>query len=360
VIADTSKSFSVSAWVELTDNAVSHRAVEQVGAAASAFVVEYDKISNAWKFTAPSPDGVTLPGATSTTTPRLRTWTHLAGTYDSASKELKLYVNGVLEKTTTAITTWNATGSMRIGYSWAGSLSEVQAWNRVISAAEVFSLVDPLRVGKVGEWKMDEVGPGPAFDSSNLLHDLTFFNGAVVPPGGSGHTNSGLLLDGVNDYAATSAQVLHTDQSFTVSVWARPATIAIDQTFVAQQSTGSRAGFSLGFSPSSAGVWRFRMHASPTDTTTGAVATAPATTVTTAFHHLVGVFDAQKAELRLYVDGVLKATTPLVAPWQPWDATGPVLIGRHHDATTGTEFTAGSLDEVRVYQGVVADVTRIP
>jgi len=34
-----------------------------------------------------------------------------------------------------------------------------------------------------------------------------------------GHTR---LLDGIDDYAAPDAQVLHTDQSFTVSVWVAP------------------------------------------------------------------------------------------------------------------------------------------
>jgi hypothetical protein len=359
VIADTSKSFSIAAWVKLDDNAVSHRAVEQIGATASAFVLEFDKASGAWKITAPSADGTATPGATSTSIPRLHAWTHLAGTYDSASKELKLYVNGVLERTATAITTWNATGALRIGYSWAGSLAEIQAWDRVVSAAEVFELSDPIEVGRVGEWHMDEVGPGPAFDASGLIHDLSFVNGAIVPPSGAGQSGTGLQLDGVNDYAATDTQVVHTDQSFTVSVWARPTSATVEQTFVSQQSAGVHGGFSLGLSPGATPVWRFRMHTSSGATAGVTSAAAPATSPTTAFHHLVGVFDAQRQEIRLYIDGALKTTTAMIAGWQPWDAAGPLLLGRDHNGAAGSEFTGGSLDEVRIYQGVVADVTRI-
>jgi hypothetical protein len=230
----------------------------------------------------------------------------------------------------------------------------------VLSAAEVFALCDPIGVGNVGEWHMDEVGPGPAFDASPMAHDLTFFNGALIPASGAGQRGTGLRLDGVDDYAAPDVQVLHTDQSFTVSVWARPTTIAATQTLVSQQSTGTSAGFSILLGNESGGVWKFRMHASPTDTANTTIASAPATAVTTAYHHLIGVFDAQKVEMRLYVDGALKATTAMNALWQPWDATGPLLIGRHHNGSAGAEFTAGDLDEVRVYQGVVADVTRIP
>jgi len=362
MLADTSKSFSVAAWVKLADNTVSHRVLDQVGTTSSnsAFVLEYDKTANAWKFTAPTADGSAFPGATSTSTPRLNTWTHLTGTYDSAAKELKLYVNGTLEKTATGITTWDANGALRIGSSWAGAVSEVQVWNRVISAMEVFDLSDPIKVGEVGEWHMDEIGLGPTFDSSDLAHDLTFYNGASIPASGAGQTGTGLRLDGQDDYAAPDGQVLHTDQSFAVSVWARPATTAVDQTLVSQQNDGLHGGFSLYLGSENGGVWKFRMHASPTDTTNTTFAVAPALNVTTSFHHLVGVFDAQKREMRLYVDGVLKATTPMNALWLPWDASGPLLLGRHQSGTAGSEFTEGDLDEIRVYQGVVANVNRIP
>jgi hypothetical protein len=359
VLANTSKSFSVAAWVKLADNTVSHRALEQVDATGgnSAFALEYDQSTNAWKFTAPTADGSAFPGATSTSTPRLNTWTHLVGTYDSAAKTLELYVNGTLENTATGITTWAANGALRIGASWTGAISEVQVWNRVISAAEVFDLSDPIKVGRVGDWHMDEVGFGPAFDSSDLAHDLTFFNGASIPASGAGQTGTGLRLDGVDDYAAPDGQVLHTDQSFTVSVWARPSSSVGQQTFVSQASAGALSGFALKYGDTSGGQWKFRMYASATDSTNTTFATTPAVDVTTTFHHLVGVFDAQKREIRLYVDGVLKATTAMNALWQPWDATGPLQIGRN---TAGSELTTGDLDEVRVYQGVVADVTRIP
>jgi hypothetical protein len=361
VLADTSKSFSVAAWVKLADNTVSHRAIEQVGTTgSSAFALEYDRTTNAWKFTAPTADGSAFPGATSTSTPRLDTWTHLVGTYDSAAGTLRLYVNGTLETTVTGITTWAANGALRIGASWTGAIGEVQVWNRVLSAAEVFDLSDPIEVGRVGEWHMDEIGPGPAFDSSDLAHDLTFYNGASIPASGAGQTGTGLRLDGVDDYAAPDGQVLHTDQSFTVSVWTRPTTIAVNQVFVSQQSVGGLDGFALYFGSENGGVWKFRKYASSTDSTNTTLAVAPAVDVTTTFHHLVGVFDAQKREMRLYVDGMLQATSPMNAAWQPWDATGPLLIGRDQDGTGAFSFTNGDLDEVRVYQGVVADVSRIP
>lgn len=362
VLANTANSFSVAAWVKLTDLRATHHVLAQVDASPT-FVLEYSLGDGIWKLTAPSADGTQFPGPGSETVrPRAGTWTHLAGTYDPVAHEMRLYINGALAATEGGITVRAGSGALRIGSGgFAGSIAEVQVWNRVISAAEVFALVDPIAVGRVGEWHMDEVGPGPAFDASPMAHDLTFFNGASIPASGAGELGTGLRLDGVDDFAATSSQVLHTDQSFTVSAWTRPVSSTVAQSFVSQDSTGAAGGFSLGYAPDSGGLWRLRMHASAGDTSDAhaTIATTAATGVTTAFHHLVGVFDAQNLELRLYVDGALKTTTAMNAAWQPWDATGRLAIGRNQPGAL-VEFTRGDLDEVHVYQGVVTDVTRIP
>jgi Concanavalin A-like lectin/glucanases superfamily len=375
-LLDASRSLTVAAWVRLADRTTGHVAASQLGSGGGGVSLEYTAGTDRWELVTSGATGAVTGRAVSTVVPAVGVWTQLAGTYDSATKTARLYVGGRPQGSAAGVVD-GAAGPLRIGTGhgapFAGSLSDVRVWDRMLSDAEVAELADPTGLANagtdnVGRWLVEPEtcfgDPTICADTSRYAHDIALTGDVAVTD--DGQVGSGLTYAGQNGVASSTdpatgapGAVLHTDQSFTVSVWARPTTIAVDQTFVAQQSTGSRAGFSLGFSSSSAGVWRFRMHASPTDTTTGAVAIAPATGVTTAFHHLVGVFDAQKAELRLYVDGVLKATTPLVAPWQPWDATGPVLIGRHHDATTGTEFTAGSLDEVRVYQGVVADVTRI-
>ena len=82
---------------------------------------------------------------------------------------------------------WKATGPLTIGRSrwndratdfWAGDIADVQVWNRVLFDDEITEMTDPLRVGGVGEWHMDSIGPGPDFDSSCYFHDLTFFGGA--------------------------------------------------------------------------------------------------------------------------------------------------------------------------------------
>ena len=75
---------------------------------------------------------------------------------------------------------------------YRGAIADVQVWNRVISSAEVFAMVDPISVGNVGEWHMDEVGPGPAFDASVMARDLNFYGGAEIPASGAGQAGTGL------------------------------------------------------------------------------------------------------------------------------------------------------------------------
>lgn len=361
VLTNPAGSFSVAAWVKLNDVTKTHNILATADTPTT-FMLEYSLASSVWKMTAESADGTQFPGPVATSPVRVGTWTHLAGTYDAAAHEMKIYVNGALETTATGITVRNGGGILKIGtQQFAGSIADVQVWNRVVSAAEVFALVDPLAVGQVGEWHMDEVGPGPAFDASPLAHDLTFFGGATIPASGAGHVGTGLRLDGLDDFAVTSGQVLHTDQSYTVSAWVRPSTASVAQTFVSQDSGGSLGGFSLKYGADAGGQYKFRIYASATDSADAHTTFCNALMAdpTTAFHHLVGVFDAEKREARLYVDGVLKQATAMNAAWQPWDAAGPLAIGRHQQGP-GVEFTKGDVDEVFVYQGVVTDVTRIP
>jgi Concanavalin A-like lectin/glucanases superfamily len=379
VIPDTSKSFSIAAWVKLGDDTATRAALTQSGNNNSAFILEYVKFgtTRVWKFTAPAADSssTTYPGANGASTPQAGVWTHLVGTYDSAAQTMRLYVNGSLDGTATGVVTWKAGGAMRIGDGWSGSLAEVQVWNRVLSAGEVFDLSDPIRVGAVGYWAMSDVGPGPTYDASALAHDINFYpqptGGPQIPPGGSGQTGTGLSLDGLDDYAATDfdpdhIQVLHTDQSFTVSAWvwinAGTDMAAMNRTAVAQDGTNV-SGFFLGYANIGGNVkWKFGLpradQLSPGNDdafSTNALTSTDQGTWT----HLVGVYNAQTGTISLYVNGALAGTGTRTAG-AAWDATGTLTIGRGRWAGQQVDFWPGNIDEVRVYQGAVTNISQIP
>lgn len=331
-VLDTSRSFSVAAWVRLEDTATSRPLVTQTGA----FSMEFAAASGRFAF----------GGAQSATSPRAGVWTHVAASYDSASGRVRLYVDGRLEETRTGIVLADSSASTWIGRGnsahFEGELAEVQMWNRMITDGEAAALSDPLLVSRVGDWRFEEIGPGPAFDSSDMLRDLNFYGGATVPSATCRNQGTCLELDGIDDYASPDTPILRTDQSFTVSGWVKASSGTHQQMFVSQ-------GFELSYSPDSGGRWVLAMP--DADGATGrTTATAAVTDPTASFFHLVGVFDAQRREVRIYVDGQLRQATAMNAAWQPWAAVEPLMIGRTAE---------GQIDDVRLYQGVVTDITRI-
>ncbi|MGW2397780.1 LamG-like jellyroll fold domain-containing protein [Kitasatospora sp. NPDC001664] len=139
---DTGKSFTVSAWVNLTDLTKGSTFVSQSGTVSNGFQLYYSSWAKAFAFghvTADDSNGVynsAYGPATGSTAPRTNTWYHLAGVYDAVSKKLTLYINGNPAATTDYTgTTWNATGTVQIGRRLyqggfgdylAGSISDVQ------------------------------------------------------------------------------------------------------------------------------------------------------------------------------------------------------------------------------------------
>lgn len=152
VLADTSKSFSVSAWVRLDPVAAAGNnnvVVSQPGLESSAFYLEYQQ--NGWAFRVRAADGY---GTLSTAkvpanlgdTPR---WVHLVGVYKRPRNldqaVVQLYVDGELAAETSAKAgAFQATEQLQIGASrWTGSANNFLAG--VVDEVRVFpGAVDPL------------------------------------------------------------------------------------------------------------------------------------------------------------------------------------------------------------------------
>lgn len=361
-LLNTAKSFSVSAWAKLESKGVDQTVVASMGSQYGAFYLYYVGATDRWLMLVPSRETengqVTWWQARSTSVPQVGVWTHLAGTYDSAAKTLRLYVNGKLEGTVTGVTTFDTSGEVRVGRGGApfkGSVADVLLWDRKIANTEVFDLADPMTTGRAGEWDFEEIGSDSATDTSGMFRDLSLSDDAEIPVGG-GRPGSALRLHGPYAYAAVDGSALRTDQSFTVAAWVRTEDLARAQTFVSQRGIGVAPGFSLAYDPAGGGRWVWSIPASATDTTHVTSASVGVVTPTT-YHHVTGVLDAQSRLARLYVDGELKATVPMNAAWQPWQADGELVVGR---APLGAVPNGHNwVDGVRLYQGVVSDVSRI-
>ncbi|MGW5658681.1 LamG-like jellyroll fold domain-containing protein [Streptomyces sp. NPDC003758] len=162
-VLDTTTSYTVSAWVKMSSLPTHNAAVvAQTGTTNSAFMLQYNYAhTNAplWGLVDTSKDATspTFPAAYSSGAATSNTWTHLVGVYDSTTSAMKLYVNGTLSGSGgTNTTPWAATGPLTIGqdkYAGAtsdalpGSVSNVQVYQRALSASEVSSLYGKGRTG---------------------------------------------------------------------------------------------------------------------------------------------------------------------------------------------------------------------
>ena len=150
-VLDTTGSFSVSAWVNMTTAAAWEAAVSQDASQASAFQLQYDANTSGWAFgrkdadvVSPNPIRAVSSGDAAT-----GTWQFLTGTYDAATGTMTLYVNGTAQGTATDTTPYAADRPLVIGRGqyggsptdfFAGSISDVQAYQRVLSPSEIAAL----------------------------------------------------------------------------------------------------------------------------------------------------------------------------------------------------------------------------
>jgi hypothetical protein len=374
-VLDTSRNFTVSAWVKLTGTGGNRTVVAADGTRNSSFLVQYAANVNHWSLTIPNADadGWTAVRAVGSSVPAVGVWTQLTGVYDSVTGGVRLYVNGALDGQTTGAHVFAATGAFTIGRAknhgqpvdlWPGTVSDVRVWDRALSDQEAARLADPrdpanLVRDTAGNWLFDEGNGAMAFDSSAYFNDLTISLDPSVAWTADGHTGTALSLNG-SGAAQTDRPVLYTDQSFTVSAWVKLTASTLPGgtlTAVSQDGT-SISGFYLGYRQHPGPSWCFLMR--PADTTAGDAAAA-CTTATTAdlntWLHLTGVYDASTGKLALYVGGTRVDDGTATLPGR-WTASGPLAVGRAlwTPATGGpavkADYWVGAVDDVTLYVGV--------
>ncbi|MEZ0110824.1 PKD repeat protein [Catenulispora sp. EB89] len=146
---DTTKSFSVSAWVNLASATSAATAVGQDGTQNSGFQLQYDAQDNKWNFARADSDVTNTPSsyrALSSAAPTLNAWTHLVGTFDQPSGTMTLYVNGAVQGTATDNSSFPAGGPLTIGRAlwngaqtdlFPGSIADVRVYSQALSATQV-------------------------------------------------------------------------------------------------------------------------------------------------------------------------------------------------------------------------------
>ncbi|NJP45600.1 LamG-like jellyroll fold domain-containing protein [Actinacidiphila epipremni] len=160
---DTSRSYTVSAWVELGSTAATIGAVSQGTVNHQAFYLGYQQPTHSWYFQTTTGDATdtTLVAATGGTrdatgkeqSPTTGVWTLITGVYDADTDTQTLYVDGVAANKAAVNPTpvYNAGGRLNIGGNatigsttpynqWNGSIADVRAYPVALTPDEVHHL----------------------------------------------------------------------------------------------------------------------------------------------------------------------------------------------------------------------------
>ncbi|MFD4670518.1 LamG-like jellyroll fold domain-containing protein [Lentzea sp. NPDC058450] len=342
-VLDTARGITVSAWVRLGGGAVDRTVVSQQGGVESAFRLGFDADTRRWTFAVAEKDaagsaqrtvrsqGLAVVGA----------WTHLTGTYDDVSGEVRLYVDGAVQERVPVVKKgFSADGELWIGKAlrggvaaeaWQGDLMEMRAWNRAVTAQEAREIAAGV---EVGHWMFNEGNGSTAIDSSPYAHDMrltgaTWSSGAVGP---------GVRFGGAGS-ASTGEAVLYTDQSFTVDVWARVDAAGTPGTVVAQRGPSGVEPFALRYD----GVrWSAEIPDAAVNPTK--VWRAKGDAVAGVWTHLVATYDANARTLSLEVGyrDTAEVRKSTVARVSGWNSDGVLTVGQG---------LVGGVDELEIVQG---------
>ncbi len=371
-VVDTTKSFTVAAWVRLDQTSSNQTILSQAGSLAAGFQL-YHSSTYGWVFNRHATDTTnpTIIRARSAYTPMPYVWTHLAGVYDATNQQIKLYVNGVLDATlgTASFTTpWNATGPLTIGrlkYNGGyqeyldGKVDQVQVWDRVAGAdeiAELVHLVDPVsglaRPALIGQWKLDETAGTMADDATPYNKDLTLQAGAAwaVDP----ERGNVLRLDGGSTgWATASGRQIDATGSFTLTAWVKPTNPADNGIVLAAPGTYENSyQVELG----GTGLWSYYRHAQDASGSSWTKVASDDTAESGVWTHLAVVYDAPAQRMLLYVNGVRQGAEGGVPYTTAWQTAKAINVGWAID--NGAPHVAyaaeGLYDDIRVYAGVMS------
>ena len=376
-VVDTSGSFTVSAWVKVTDTGVSRAAVSQDGSYIGGFSLGL--YGGQWTFKTATKDapGYLWQSAVSTQPVVAGTWTHLTGVYNMAAHTQTVYVNGVPSAAITVPAAPTATGPLEFGrilwkglYAdpWQGTLDDVRVWNRALSAVEAAEVAadTPVTTGVPAKavWSLDDTGSTMTgtTEATDAAVTGTVTTGVAGAVGGAAHF-------GANSYARTARPQIDGTRSFSVSAWVRLPGIAAGDTkprMAVTQNGVHNNEFSLYYS-AYAQKWVFGRYTEDSSTATLVYANQPTCTegslvgtdkvpcigpTTGEWTHLVGVSDATAHRDQLFVNGYLVSTSTYNQT-SPWAVPGGLQIGAVNREGANDEFFGGDIDDVRVFDRIV-------
>jgi len=305
------------------------------------------------------------------------TWQHMTFVYnhDGTNRTITYYKNGVLQTTASAVdtSTFNWTtfrlGNINNGLYWySGVLDEFKIYNYARTQKQIIEDMTGGQTVTAGSGRTSSSKPAApiAYYKFNEGADNTCLGGvndvcnsgsgdsaldgaqsgmSVPATATSGWTNSGkigkaLNFDGSDDYINLTGRTLIADDSpYTISLWAKTnSSSGLHQLFNSGQVGAT--GYSVLIRQSNSD-WMANHYSGSSDPEvrhTGGVTVG-------AWTHIVMTWDG--ANIRLYTQGILRATTAVVTHGR--ESTYNYIGAEGTDYASPSEFFNGIIDNVRVY-----------
>jgi hypothetical protein len=198
-------------------------------------------------------------------------------------------------------------------------------------------------VVEVAHWKFDEGAGTSASDATGHCFVGTLQGGASWAAAKIGA--SGLDVDAPTvGYMDVPVPVLDTTKPYTATAWARFRRVDTFQTVLGIDGNVEQ-GFQLQLNNG-----RFSVTARSADDGTLAsihvLGLAPPQA--NVWYHMVALYDG--GNMSLYINGALQNTLPYPVSWR---AGGHTVVGRGKHNSAFVDFVSGTIDDVRLYQGVL-------
>ncbi|WP_447005925.1 LamG-like jellyroll fold domain-containing protein [Saccharothrix isguenensis] len=374
-VVNTSRAFSVSAWVKMDRKDRHLTVVGQDGNRASAFYLQYAGDVDRWAVTTPSSDAdapASYARVTSIDPAQVGVWTHLLATYEPNSRALALYVDGKLQGSTTA-TVVATSGSLTVGRAksagahsnhFPGAIDYVQVWDRQVSADEAANHANMAVMRarfaldeQTGTTTLEQVSRQQATISGGVT-----WAGTPVDPDDPNQVPTGedkwVNFDAswTGEVAAPGPANFRTDRSYTVSAWVRHGGFDAASRAAVALGDAQHSPFMLSYRGNT-GKWGFLMSKGPAGD--GWFAVSDLGAVQGEWVHLVGVYDAPRGQMSLYVNGDKQESFVGTAAGGTgvtgWRGAGPLWVGRAIWTGKKSDVWKGDVDDVRVYSGVLSD-----
>lgn len=242
------------------------------------------------------------------------------------------------QRDSTVVTQWVVGGPTAKAVNDSGTIASADAV--VVTKSDAYSQTILATPDLAGYWRLGETSGTTARDNSGGGYDLTY--------AGSYTLNQTKLVPSTTDTAVdfipggyASRNVVPTFQSNGV--------ISLE-CWVVGDATGNMAPVALFGSGSDKGLWinfaaKIGLWAS-IDGSAQSLCEDPVNTVTGQLYHIVATHDG--SNLRLYINGALKTTTPFAGTLHAVTTAGGFAIGRLGALTS--DYFDGRIDEVAVYR----------